>query len=63
MPLVGDPLFDFTVQVVVDGQTRDRCERFGMGDAPEAIELACDLGHPVMLHDRPFHCVASSGGS
>jgi hypothetical protein len=54
--LVGDPLYSYTVQLVVGGKRYDGYQGFGMGDAPRALSLVCDLSHPIALGNKQVYC-------
>lgn len=57
--LYGDPLFGYTVQISANGTNYAGYSLLGMGTAPLAVRLNCDVAKPVILARTQIYCNAS----
>lgn len=58
--LVGDPLYGFEVEIVVDGERYAGYSEYGTGYASPALQLSCDLTSRIKRLDKVVHCTQAS---
>lgn len=58
--LVGDPLYGFEVEIVVDGERYAGYSEFGTGYAIAALQLSCDFRSRIKRLDKVVHCTQAS---
>ncbi|MBI5623297.1 MAG: carboxypeptidase regulatory-like domain-containing protein [Elusimicrobia bacterium] len=55
--VLGDPLYKYELKVKAAGEAElSAFYSSGMGDAPETLELDCDLGTPITKRKQVSYC-------
>lgn len=45
--LIGDPIYDYSMQIIVDNKKYEAYSDGGTGGPPNTLQLNCDLSHPI----------------
>jgi hypothetical protein len=53
---IGDPLYAYSVNFMVDGRQYTGYSEAGVGYAPKTIEISCDLSRPTKRDGHQFYC-------
>ena len=61
--LLGDPMYGYTVSIIMGGKEYVGYSDAYVGYAPKEIQLVCDLGKPLDRGGIKVHCTAQGDGS
>ena len=54
--LIGDPLYGYTITIVVADQKYEGLSEAYVGHPPKQLDIQCDLSTPIQLHSRKRYC-------